>query len=160
VIIKEKFPDWTFHLFGKDFENDYSGEIRNSIINLKLEKHIFFYGTIQNIGSVLKQCDIAVLTSLSEGLPLAILEYGLHQMPVVATNVGEISKIITSDKEGLVVESNNSSQFTSALITFIQNENYRNDAGLMLNQKIALNFSEESIIEQYTLWLNALINFA
>lgn len=158
-IIKEKFPDWTFHLFGKDFEDDYSKQINNSIKNLELEKNIFFYGTIQDVSSVLKQCDIAILTSLSEGLPLAVLEYGLHQMPVVATNVGEISKIITSDKEGLIVESDNVNQFTTALIKFIQNENYRNEAGLILNQKITLNFSEESIIDQYILWLNSLINF-
>ncbi|MGO4770937.1 glycosyltransferase [Flavobacterium sp. W22_SRS_FK3] len=159
-IIKEKFPDWTFHLFGKDFKDDYSQQIKNSIRNLKLEKNVFFYGTIQNVSSVIKQCDIAVLTSLSEGLPLAILEYGLHKMPVVATNVGEISKIMTSNKEGLIVESNNVSQFANALIQFIQNENYRNEAGMVLNKKITLNFSEESIINQYILWLNSLISFA
>lgn len=159
-IIKEKFPDWTFHLFGKDFEDDYSEQIKNSIKSLKLEKNIFFYGIIQDVSSVLNQCDIAVLTSLSEGLPLAILEYGLYQMPVVATDVGEISKIITSDKEGLIVESNNVAQFATALMQFIQNENYRNEAGCILKEKIALNFSEESIIDQYIIWLNSIINIA
>ncbi|PXY44096.1 glycosyltransferase family 4 protein [Flavobacterium hydrophilum] len=154
-LIKEKFPDWTFHLFGKDFEDDYSDQIKNSIKNLKLEKNTFFYGTVQDVSTVLKQCDIAVLPSLSEGLPLSLLEYGLHQMPVVATNVGEIPKIITSNKEGLIVESNNVNQFADALIEFIQNENYRNEAGLMLKQKIIFNFSEESVIQQYILWVNS-----
>lgn len=157
-LIKEKFPDWTFHLFGKDFEDDYSQGIKNYIKELKLEKNIFFYGTTQNVSSVLKQCDIAILTSLSEGLPLAILEYGLHKLPVIVTNVGEISKIITSNEEGLIVESNNVAQFTNALIQFIQNEKHRKEAGFMLEQKIALNFSEESIIRQYLLWLDSLIN--
>jgi len=159
-IIKEKFPDWTFHLFGKDFEDDYSAQLKNSIKSLKLEKNIFFYGTVQDVSSVLKQCDIAVLTSLSEGLPLAVLEYGLHQMPVVSTNVGEIQKIITSDKEGLIVDSDNVKQFAIALIQFIQNEKYRSEAGYMLKEKTALNFSEQSIIAKYILWLDSLINIA
>ncbi|MCI9843904.1 glycosyltransferase family 4 protein [Flavobacterium pectinovorum] len=153
-IIKEKFPDWTFHLFGKDFEDDYSDQIKNSIKNLKLEKNIFFYGTIQDVSTVLKQCDIAVLPSISEGLPLSLLEYGLCQMPVVATNVGEIPKIIISNKEGLIVESNDVNQFTTALTEFIQNDNYRKEAGLALKQKILSDFSEESVIQQYILWLN------
>lgn len=156
-VMKKKFPDWTFHLFGKDFEDDYSRGIKRHIKKLKLEENIFFYGTIQNISSVLKQCDIAVLTSLSEGLPLAVLEYGLHQMPVVSTNVGEISKIITSDREGFLVESNNVDQFTNALIKFIENKSHRNVVGQRLKNKIKLSFSEESITNEYILWLNSLI---
>ena len=158
-IIKIKHPDWTFHLFGKDFEDHYSAEIKKLIVDLNLEETVFFYGTTDNVASVLKQCDIAVLPSLSEGLPLAVLEYGLYKLPVVATNVGDISKIIISEKEGLIVESNNINQFTESILMLIKNENYRVEMGLELNRYVQLNYSQEAIIKDYVLWLDSLINF-
>ena len=158
-VIKEKFPDWTFHLLGKDFKDDYFEEIKQLISNLNLENNIFFYGTVENVSGVLKQCDIAVLPSLSEGLPLAVLEYGLNKLPVVATDVGEISKIIISEEEGLIVESDNLDEFTTAILKFIENKNYRLQMGFSLHKKIELSFSEQSIIKEYLLWLNSLINF-
>nr|WP_315223112.1 glycosyltransferase family 4 protein [uncultured Flavobacterium sp.] len=158
-IICKKYPDWTFHLFGKDFEDDYSKEIMNLILNLRLNNNVFFYGTTEHVVSALKQCNIAVLPSLSEGLPLAILEYGRCKMPVVATNVGEVSSVINSGKEGLVVESDNLEQFSNSIIKFIENEEYRNKMGEALFRKIELSFSEQSIIKEYLYWLNSLSNF-
>lgn len=158
-IIRNKFPDWTFHLIGKNFEDTHSQGLKNKVKDLKLTENVFFYGTTNNVASVLKQCEIAVLSSLSEGLPLALLEYGLYKMPAVATNVGEISKIITSEDIGLIVPSNDLQQFTNAIQKLIEDDIYRKAIGLELNKVIKLNYSEESVIEKYISWLNSLINF-
>lgn len=159
VTINSQYPDWTFHLFGKDFGDIYSAEIKNIIKNSKLEKTVFLYGSTNNISSALEECDIAVLTSLSEGLPLALLEYGQHKLPVIATRVGDIDKIITSEKEGLIVESNNVNEFSNALKKLISDENYRNEIAIALNKKIRLEYSENNIIDEYVTWLNSLCNF-
>lgn len=155
--IKKQFPEWTFHLFGKDFEDAYFEEIKNSIERFNLQENVFLYGSTNTISSALQQCDIAVLTSLSEGLPLALLEYGQHQLPVIATKVGEIDKIITSEKEGLIVESNNVNQFINAVNQFISDKLYRNEAALTLNKKIQREYSEKNIIEKYIIWLVSLL---
>ncbi|RZJ55841.1 MAG: glycosyltransferase [Flavobacterium sp.] len=159
-IIIAKHPEWTFHLFGKDFEDDYSEDIKVQIKNKEFSQNIFFYGTTDNVASALKQSDIALLTSLSEGLPLAVLEYGLYKLPVVSTNVGEISKVITSEKEGIVIESNNKNALTHAIENLIWNENDREDLGLALYNRIKSNYSETAIIKEYLSWLNSLSNFA
>ena len=158
-LFKDKFPDWSFHLFGKDFKDAYSEDLNKKIIDLKLENTVYFYGTTNNVSSALKQCQIGVLASLSEGLPLAVLEYGLYKLPVVATNVGEISKVISNEKEGLVVESNDLNQFADCIQKLINNETYRIDMGMNLNKKILLNYSQEVILKDYVLWLHSLTNF-
>lgn len=157
--IKNKFPEWTFHLFGKDFEDSHSEKLKRKIEDLKLQETIFFYGSTDNVGSALEQCQIAVLPSLSEGLPLAILEYGMYRLPVVATNVGEISKIITSEKEGLIVESHNRTEFVGAVQSLIVDEQYRNKVAMSLYNHVQLNFSETTIITEYLLWLKSLTTF-
>jgi glycosyltransferase involved in cell wall biosynthesis len=97
---------------------------------------------------------------LSEGLPLAVLEYGLYKLPVVSTNVGEIYKVITSENEGIIVESDNKNEFTDAIEKLILDKKYREDLGLALQNRIKLNYSETAIIKEYLLWLNSLSNFA
>lgn len=158
-LIRNEFPEWTFHLIGKDFNDSYSASLNQMIINLKLEETVFLYGSIDNVVSVLKQAEIAVLPSLSEGLPLAILEYGLYSLPVVATNVGEVSKVITSKEEGFIVESNDLNQFIKSIKILIKDQNYRKQVGVNLNKQIQFNYSEESIIKKYSSWLGGLLNF-
>ncbi|MEO6176135.1 MAG: glycosyltransferase family 4 protein [Flavobacterium circumlabens] len=158
-LIRDKFPDWSFHLFGKDFKDSYTERLNEMVVELKLQDTVFFYGAVKNVGSALQQCDIAVLPSFSEGLPLAVLEYGLYKLPVVATNVGEISKVITSEKEGKIIESNNSCQFIEAIQILIEQEELRKEMGLNLNKKILLDYSEETILKKYVFWLQSSPNF-
>jgi glycosyltransferase involved in cell wall biosynthesis len=157
--IKDKFPDWTFHLFGKDFEDSYSNELKKRVKDLELQNIVYFYGAINDVSSSLLKCQIAVLTSLSEGLPLAVLEYGANKLPVIATNVGEISKIISSEKEGIIIESNDLSAFVFAIEKLIESETYRNEIGFNLYNKIQQDFSEKTIISNYILWLKSLTTF-
>lgn len=159
LSIKEKFQDWSFHLFGQDFHDSYSEMLNKRVKSLKLQETVFFYGAVNNVASALEQCDIAVLSSSSEGLPLAVLEYGFHKLPVVATNVGDISKIITSEKEGLLVKSSDLLEFSQSIQKLIENEDYRIEMGLALNKVVRLNFSEEAIVQNYVSWLNSLITF-
>lgn len=154
-LINSKFNGWTFHLFGKNFGDSYSDQLSKKVINLKLEKVVYFYDSVDNISVALKQCDIAVLPSSSEGLPLAVLEYGLSNLPVIATDVGEISQIITSVNNGIVVQSDNLLEFTWAIQSLIESEDKRIQMGKNLNKFIKLNFCEESIIEDYILWLRS-----
>jgi glycosyltransferase involved in cell wall biosynthesis len=49
----------------------------------------FVYGSQQDVENILNQATIAVLSSQSEGLPVALLEYGLYK-PVVVTAVGDM----------------------------------------------------------------------
>ncbi|KAF2342005.1 glycosyltransferase [Flavobacterium tistrianum] len=154
--IHKKFPDWTFHLVGKKFNDAYSENLLKKVKELGLNEVIFFYGAVNNVQELLKQSEIAVLTSLSEGLPLAALEYGLANLPVVATNVGEILKVIPSSKEGLVIDSNNLSQFVDSIQILIENKHVRKSLGNQLNFYVNENFGEKLILKEYLIWLKSL----
>ena len=152
-MIKKSHPDWTFHLVGKDFEDDYSQEIKNRILNFHLENSIFIYGSKQDVKNILEQSTIAVLTSFSEGLPVALLEYGWHGKPVVVTNVGEIPMLIQNGSNGFVVETNTVSSFYEALIKLIESDTLQVNFGKTLRQDIINNYSEESVIDEYLNWV-------
>ena len=120
--LKASHPEWTFHLVGKDFEDAYSQKIKDLIVAFHLEKNVFLYGSKQDVENILDQTTIAVLTSQSEGLPVALLEYGWHKKPVVVTDVGEISSLIQNGINGFLIAAHKEQLFYDAIVTLITNE--------------------------------------
>ncbi len=151
--LKHSHPEWTLHLVGKDFEDQYSEQIKNKIAELELEKHVFLYGSRQDIKNILDQSSIAVLTSLSEGLPVALLEYGLYKMPVVVTNVGEISSVIKNNTNGILVPSGDSEKFCKAIVQYIDDVKIRKTFSENLQLTIKNDFSKKAVIDHYINWL-------
>ena len=94
--ISKKHSDWTLHLVGKSYNDDYADSIDRFIEKNKLSNKVFQYGVCSDIQHILSQATIGVLSSKSEGLPISLLEYGLANLPVVATDVGECNLIIKS----------------------------------------------------------------
>lgn len=146
-------PEWTFHLVGKDFNDEYSRQIKELIIDYNLVNSVFIYGSKRDIRTILEQSNIGILTSQSEGLPVAFLEYGMYRMPVVVTNVGEIPSLIQNGVNGFMVETGNVDLFYDSLVKLIENEILQNDFGKALQQTIIYNYSEQIVVKKYIAWL-------
>lgn len=138
--------DWTLHLVGQDFKDDYSKTIFNFIKENKFENKVFVYGSCEDTSAVLVQCTIGVLSSKSEGLPLTLLEYGLSELPVIATDVGESSALIINKKTGLLVKPEDSESLVEALTIYIENIEISKMYSKALSLHIRSNFSETSAI--------------
>lgn len=154
--VRNSHPEWTFHLIGKDFEDDYSKEIKKKISDFNLGDNVFIYGSRQDIAAILAQADIAVLTSKSEGLPVALLEYGWYKKAVVVTWVGEVPMIVQHGKNGFIVDSNQPDLFYKSLKELINNEILRIHFGNMLYQVIQANFTADKVMNKYLKWLSQL----
>jgi glycosyltransferase involved in cell wall biosynthesis len=146
--IKESHPDWTFHLVGKDFNDDYSKSLKDEIKRLELTQSVFLYGSREDIPNILNQSTIGILTSSSEGLPIAILEYGFYNLPIVATSVGEIPTVI-GEEEGILVTSNSVNDFVLTLEKTMNDPKLQNRLATNLHLKIVKNYSESAVIEFY-----------
>jgi glycosyltransferase involved in cell wall biosynthesis len=154
--LKKTKPDWTFHLVGKDFEDNYSAKIKGLIQRKKLGNTVFVYGSKNDVNNIINQADIAILTSKSEGLPVALIEYGLMSKPVILTNVGEIPFIIQDDINGFIVGVNEVEMFYERLIQLIDDSTLRLRFGNYLHQTILENHSEEGVIINYLNWIEKL----
>jgi len=152
--IMEYAPEWTFHLVGKDFGDAYSRLIHENISALGLQNNVYIYGLREDTGYIISQCDIGILTSSSEGLPVALLEYGLQEKAVVSTDVGEIPLIISTGINGYFVPSNDAELFAKALIRLIDSPDKIKSFGRELGQTIASFHSENAVITLYLNWLN------
>ncbi|HQW68061.1 MAG TPA: glycosyltransferase [Flavobacterium sp.] len=153
---KSTYPDWTFHLVGKCFEDQYSKDVREMHIQKNLQETVFIYGTRKDTENIINQSDIAILTSNSEGLPVALLEYGLCKKPVVSTSVGEIPLIIENGVNGFTVPVNDKDSFFNILEKLVNDKIFRDKLGENLNKTINENNSEEAIVNRYISWLKTI----
>jgi glycosyltransferase involved in cell wall biosynthesis len=150
---KEKFPDWSFHLVGKDFEDDYAAKIKNSIIKDQLQDTVYVYGSKTDIKAIINQSDCAVFTSDSEGLPVSLIEFGLSKKAVISTSVGEIPRIIKHEINGFLVKPNDAEIFYSYLVKLIDNPELRSTFGEALYDTIHNSNSKKAIVTKYLNWL-------
>ncbi len=152
-ILKVHHPDWSFHLVGKDWNDAYSLQIKNEIKTSGLEEHVFLYGGQNDISNILEQSTIGILTSKSEGLPVALLEYGRHKKPVIVTAVGELPFVIQNGVQGYLVPSQDITSFYTALEALIHDQQKQIDFGSALHQKVLQDFSAATVLKKYINWL-------
>ncbi len=155
-LVQSSHPDWSFHLVGKDFEDDYSKRLKDEIITEELSKTVFIYGSREDILQCIRQTEIAILTSKSEGLPLALLEYGLCKKPIVVTNVGEIPSIVINKENGFLVNVEDLNSFYNYLTVLINDVNLRKQIGESLHQTIIENYTKDKIINGYKDWISSI----
>lgn len=99
--------------------------LKNAVKNLQLEKQIIFTGLMRNVAPFYKAFDIFTLTSLTEGVPMTVLEAMASGVTVVATRVGGIPQIISHGLSGLLVNSNDLDGLVSAFEKLVADESLR-----------------------------------
>ena len=141
--IKLNCLGWSIHLIGKDYNDDYSNQLKEFIGANNLQNDIFLYDSKNDIQNILSQSSLGVLCSTDEGFPLSILEYGIAQLPVVSTNAGYCTEIIKDGLNGLLFDPLNNIQLQQQLQKMICNQEYRDQFGLHLYKFVLEEFSME-----------------
>ena len=106
---------------------------------------------------LLNMCDVYVLPSYHEGLPISILEAMSYEMPIISTNVGGIPEIVTPNKNGFLMEAGNKQKLFEFIQLFIQfPEKIHQMGGESL--KIVENFYPDAVIPQLNGLYKKLLN--
>jgi glycosyltransferase involved in cell wall biosynthesis len=77
--------------------------IRAQVLELGLERHVFLCGVRRDMGNVYEKIDFLVIPSLTEGVPYVLLEAMISNVPVLATEVGGIPKLLENGVTGYLV---------------------------------------------------------
>jgi glycosyltransferase involved in cell wall biosynthesis len=153
-IVIKKYPEYSLHLFGKNWDDAYFHKIESLLSQKDIQKNVHYYGSHRNILGLLKQADIGVLSSKSEGLPITLLEYGIAGLGVVCTRVGQCEEVIHGF--GQCVPPSNSQELAKSLLYYIENkEIMKTDTILFQNHIIkyhAIDAIIPKLISYYEKW--------
>ncbi len=125
-IVNTYMPEVKFLIMGPTEESpEYYDECQSIVTALEMDEKITFTGRV-NIKDYFPRMDLNVLSSISEGQPLAVLEALAAGIPNVTTNVGcceEVLYGINDDKlgrAGIVVPVMNYKKMADAIITILK----------------------------------------
>lgn len=96
--ISEDYPDTAYVIIGNGSEKE---NLKKLIKEKNLKERILLVGYKKEASKYLKAFDIFVLPSRTEAFPYVLLESGLAEVPIVASNVGGVSEII-NNKTGIL----------------------------------------------------------
>ncbi|WP_027126485.1 glycosyltransferase [Gelidibacter mesophilus] len=149
-LVLQQHPDWTLHCVGQDFKDAYAESLFQLVKTLGLECQVFFYGSCQDTSAIIQQVDIGVLSSVSEGLPLALLEYGLGGLPIVATQVGDCSSVLPVACQQFLVAPNHPELLAKQIMVLMSDEALRRRTGTLIHGHVLEYFSASAVEDKLT----------
>lgn len=109
----------------------------------QIEKHVLFFGQMQNASRLLKALDLFVLPSRKEGMPFALLEAMQAGLPIVATKVGGVAEVLA--EAGILVEPEQAVALAQAIEEVIKDELIQKKLGALAQKRVEA-FSSNAMI--------------
>jgi glycosyltransferase involved in cell wall biosynthesis len=129
------------------------GEEKTNLLEMvkdhKLEKNVFFLGSRSDIPNLLPQFDAFMLSSLIEGLPISLLEAMASRLPVISTDVGDITTVITNNNNGFLVPSKDIPKLSEKMLLLLKDESIRKKFSINGHQTIRDNFSSNKMTKHH-----------
>jgi glycosyltransferase involved in cell wall biosynthesis len=126
---------------------------------LGIANNFEFTGEVRDISNILECIDFVVLSSLTEGLPIAVLEALAFEKPVVATSVGDIPSVVVDGETGCLVPPNNPEQLANAISFLLTNRDKALEMGKNGRELVKDKFSAEQMaLETEKVYHDLLLN--
>jgi len=103
------------------------------------------YGTLKERSQFMREIDVFVLPSLTEGTPNAIIEAMAHAKPIIATAVGGIPDVV-SEEIGILVPANDVDALGAAILRLSTDSDLRREMGLAARKKYEQLFTAEAVL--------------
>lgn len=153
ALIKHEVPNAEMYIMGPIEEDEqYYQECMQMVESMEI-KDLVFTGEVQ-IKDYIGQMDVLMLTSISEGQPLAILEGMACSKPFVATNVGSCKELLNGMDDGigpagLVAPVMHYEQLANGVVKLCKNQKLREQMGRNAFERVQRYYKHQDFISSY-----------
>ncbi|TMC72682.1 MAG: glycosyltransferase [Chloroflexi bacterium] len=145
ALLAPRFPRLHVAIAGR---GDLEGPLRARAQALDVGDRFHLLGLRSDVGNVLAGADVFVLPSLSEGVPLALLEAMLAARPIVATAVGEVPTVL-SGRAGVVVPPGDAAALASALASILADPAQARRLSATAATRAAEEYTLDTMVQRY-----------
>jgi glycosyltransferase involved in cell wall biosynthesis len=142
----ERFPQLVFQVAG-------DGEERAALERLHgelgLGDRFVLRGSVADVPAFLRSVEIAVLSSHSEGMSNALLEYMSAGRAVIATDVGANATLVRHRKDGLLVAPGDEPAFVEALGELLAHPVRAAGYGASARQRVEAEYSRDAMRKRF-----------
>jgi glycosyltransferase involved in cell wall biosynthesis len=144
--ILAKHPATEFIVIGR---GPMETELRELIRRLNVEHAFKFLGIVPSASEIMRECDIFVRPSLTEGMPLTVLEAMACGLPIVASKIPGTCEIVKDGETGTLIEPGNVRQLSEAVIRLIEDKNYGEKIRANAYEFVKNHYSWDRIAKEY-----------
>jgi sugar transferase (PEP-CTERM/EpsH1 system associated) len=130
-------------------DGDQRSAIEQTIRERGLEQTVTLAGTRKDIADLLSASDVFLLSSISEGIPLTVIEAMAARRPVVSTAVGGLPELIEHGVSGMLAPSGDASSLAASLVQLYQNADLRNQMAEVAAGRAQEKFSLQGMLNSY-----------
>jgi glycosyltransferase involved in cell wall biosynthesis len=123
--------------------------LREVAADLGLEELTEFTGAVNGVDAWYRKFDLFVMSSVQEGLPLALLEAMSYAIPCVATDVGAIGAALENGLEGTIVPPGDPQILAAAIDRYFDEPVLRTTHGDAARSRVRRDFSIESAAKRH-----------
>ena len=145
ALVLKEFSGVRFILVG---DGELRPQVEEMIRQHRLERQIVLCGWRRDIPRIVSLCDVFVLTSLWEGMPIAVIEAMYSSLSVVVSHTGGVGELIRSGENGFLVPVHDMQSMSRIVITLLRSQEKRFDVGRKAKETITKDY-------QYTTMLQA-----
>lgn len=147
-------PDTKLLILGQGEKKE---ELQALANNLGIGDDVLFLGWRKNPFNIIAQCDLFVLSSDWEGLPLVIIEAMSLGVPVISTDCPSGPReILENGKYGILVKPKNENKLADAITKLILDKEFRSKLSELSKQR-ANDFSLRKMIDNYEKFFTAIL---
>ena len=146
ALLKERGLRFRCVLVGDGAER---GQLQARRAELRLEDVVEISGAASQAGVLehWRQATIGVLTSSSEGMPVALMEAAACGVPVVATAVGGVAELVENGRTGLVVPEGDADALAEALERLLRKPDTAREMGRAARRRAEELFSVQREVD-------------
>jgi glycosyltransferase involved in cell wall biosynthesis len=123
-------------------------ELREQAATRGAEERVRWHGTVADAGRLFPAFDVFVLSSRTEGTPIALFEAMAADVPVVATRVGGVPDVV-SEGEALLVPPDNPAALAAALATVRKDPRAARERAVRARRRLECEFGSEGWLRGY-----------
>jgi glycosyltransferase involved in cell wall biosynthesis len=146
ALLSDRHPTLHVAIAGR---GDVETVLTTRALDLGVSGRIHLLGLRSDIPAVLAAADVFVLPSLSEGLPLALLEAMFAGRPIVASDVGEIATALDGGRAGKLVAPGNPVDLAAALDDLLSDLNGAREMGERARSRAVAEYDVSQMVGRY-----------
>jgi glycosyltransferase involved in cell wall biosynthesis len=145
-LVLQDFPETRFVFVGDGPDR---GKLEGHASRLGIQHKVIFLGRRDDLPGIYASLDVMAQPSLTEGMPLTILEALAARRAVVATPVGAVPQLIRPEQTGLLVAPGDVAGLRAAISRLLADGEFRRQLGENGRALVQRDFSSDKMAGNY-----------
>jgi glycosyltransferase involved in cell wall biosynthesis len=145
--VKDEIPNVLCLIYGDSITLEYAKMCSNAVKVRQLEDTVKFMGRTSEPERLYNAADVVAVSSVTEGLPLTLMEAMACGKAVVAADVGGVAEALEGC--GILVRSRHPYELAQGIVKLLRDQRLRNELGAAGLRKVRSEYSHKKMVSEY-----------